>query len=459
MSNYSATVVRITNVRPHKDPLVERLSITNIFGNNVVVGKDTKVGDFGLFFPLESQIGLEFAQANDLIRRKDPAGTGKSVGGMFDENRRVRAQKFKGEESQGFFIPIDSLEVFAKANNIHPMDVSNIFEGEEFEKLTAAGREWIVSQKYVPRHPNKNTAVNPPRGRKVPKESKIIADQFRFHSNTAQLGKNIHKLNPTDLIAITWKMHGTSAIAGNVLVKKKLNWLEKLAKRFGVPVVETKYDMVYSSRRVIQNEFEEDRQQYYGYSIYTEVGKKNFEGKLQAGETVYYEIVGFTKDGGYIQKGFDYGCSAEGLLVTTDVQINPRPQNKIYVYRITRTAPDGTVLELSWSQVKERCKQIGVETVPEVWYGVAYELLPLTDWPDNILSFLKENFVRDQDSQFCLNKVPEEGICVRKEGLEIEVFKLKSFRFLEGETKALDKGETNIEDEVIDDGDPSTDRA
>jgi hypothetical protein len=95
MSNYSATVVRITNLRPHSN--ADRLICTNIFGNNIIVGKETQIGDLGLYFPLESQIGLEFAQANDLLRRKDE--NGKPAGGMFDENRRVRAQTFRGEKS------------------------------------------------------------------------------------------------------------------------------------------------------------------------------------------------------------------------------------------------------------------------------------------------------------------------------------------------------------------------
>ena len=83
MSNYLATVVQLNNLTKH--PNADRLQITNIFGNTVIVGLDAKIGDIGLFFPVESQIGLEFANANDLIRRKDE--NGKSVGGMFDTNR------------------------------------------------------------------------------------------------------------------------------------------------------------------------------------------------------------------------------------------------------------------------------------------------------------------------------------------------------------------------------------
>jgi hypothetical protein len=58
---------------------------------------------------------------------------------------------------------------------------------------------------------------------------------------------------------------------------------------------------------------------------------------------------------------------------------------------------------------------------------------------------LKKKFVNDSNSIFCNNPVPEEGICVRRDGLNIDIFKLKSFRFLEYETKNLDKGEIDIE--------------
>ena len=43
--------------------------------------------------------------------------------------------------------------------------------------------------------------------------------------------------------------------------------------------------------------------------------------------------------------------------------------------------------------------------------------------------------------------VPEEGIVIRKDRLYgFEAYKLKSFRFLELESKELDKGEENIEE-------------
>ena len=69
----------------------------------------------------------------------------------------------------------------------------------------------------------------------------------------------------------------------------------------------------------------------------------------------------------------------------------------------------------------------------------------------NFLGFLdrlSKRYVYDQPSQFCANKVPEEGIVIRTEGRRVEALKLKAWAFLEYEGKELDKGEANIEDET-----------
>ncbi len=420
--NYSATIVRISNLTKH--PNADKLQLTNIFGNVVIVGLDTKVGDIGVFFPIESQISEEFAKANDLIRRKDE--NGKAAGGMLEQNRRVRAIKLRGTPSMGLFLPLSSLSWFCPA----PVELQ---EGYEFEEMNGIP----ICCKYIPKTNQTNGSGKKKEGRK-PRESKIIPDQFRFHFDTAQLGKNIHKINPDDLIAITWKMHGTSAIVSNCLVKKKLGVLPGIAKFLGIEVVGSQYEYIYASRRVVKNSFFTTKQHFYNYDLWSEVGKQNFGDKLHKGETIYYEICGFLKDGGLIQKGYDYGCEAG--------------TNKIYVYRITQTSVDGSVVELQWNQVKDRSKELGVEYTPEIFYGKAndvtlpeYTLDTKEHWHENYLEMLKRDYVYDQDSKFCLHKVPEEGICVRKEGLGIEVFKLKAFRFLEHETKQLDENVVDIE--------------
>jgi hypothetical protein len=45
----------------------------------------------------------------------------------------------------------------------------------------------------------------------------------------------------------------------------------------------------------------------------------------------------------------------------------------------------------------------------------------------------------------CVNKVPDEGIVLRKEVIDIEPYKFKSFAFKMRETAEADNGEIDIE--------------
>jgi hypothetical protein len=56
--NYCATIVEVKNIIPLVN--CDNVVHTNIFGNLVVVSKDTKVGDVGIFFPPETQISKNF---------------------------------------------------------------------------------------------------------------------------------------------------------------------------------------------------------------------------------------------------------------------------------------------------------------------------------------------------------------------------------------------------------------
>lgn len=427
--NYKAVIVKLNGVRKHSN--ADRLSCVNIFGNNIIVGKDVKDGDIGVYFPLESALSKEFMYENSLNSSKELNRDSENKG-YFGKHGRVKAQKFRGENSMGFWMPLTCLSY---------LGVSDFEVGEEFEEVNGHP----ICSKYIP--PTKTQGSGIPKTGKAykKKESKVITNQFRFHYDTSQLGKNMHKINPEDVISISWKMHGTSAIASKVLCKKRLSWKEKVAKLLGIKVIETEYSYLYASRKVVKNEAITPNH-YYNYDLWTEVGKTHFEGKLHDGESVYYEIVGYTKDGSYIQKGFDYGCQQYG--------IEGEVSNRTYVYRVTRTAPDGSFIDLDWGQVKERCKELGVEYCPEIYYGkaddfyyhsVKEENQTLDSWRNELLLSLQEKYVYDQDSQFCINKVPEEGIVVRKEGLYLEAFKLKSFRFLEFESKQLDEEVIDIE--------------
>jgi len=425
--NYSAIVTRIKNIRRHSN--ADRLNCTNLLGNNVIIGLDTKEGDLGVFFPVESQLSKEFCAANDLIRRKDE--NGKPAGGMFDENRRVRAQKFRGESSMGFWVPLSYFEKFASHLGVAPF---HLREGDEFYNLE--GHK--VCEKYVVRHIHATGPAGENRKKKKVAATKIVEGQFHFHFDTSQLYRSLDKINPDDICVISWKWHGTSAVIGNILKTRKLSTTEKIARFFGAKIQETEYAYVAASRKVIKSEVN-DGGGYYGGDLWNDVMQRDFKGRLKQGEMIYGEIVGQLENGKWIQKDYDYGCAAN--------------TNKVYIYRITQTSPDGHVVELSYPQMKARALEIGHQVVPEIFYGPLRGLVPMfaaegvNEWRDRVLQFLKDAYVYDQDSKFCTNKLPEEGICLRVEGAAIQVYKLKSDRFYGYETALLDKGEVDMESE------------
>ena len=131
--------------------------------------------------------------------------------------------------------------------------------------------------------------------------------------------------------------------------------------------------------------------------------------------TIYYEIVGFTKEGAYIQKDYDYGC------VPSDTEYVEGKNYKIYIYRITTTNVDGKVHEWSAREVKIFCENNGLRPVTEYYYGYAKDLYPELNinehWTENFFEKLANDFYMEQDSPSCNNKVPHEGLVIKKENM------------------------------------------
>ena len=404
--NYQCTVVKLGKVEKH--PNADRLQITNIFGNTVIVGLDTKEGDIGLFFPIESQIGVEFAVANDLIRRKGEDG--KPAGGIFSENRRVRCQKLRGVPSMGFFCPLHFLKGIPGVETEPKL-------GDSFNELDGVQ----ICTKYVPRTNSKGRA-HIPNIRK--KHERYIKDQFKEHHDTENLFRNIDRVKDGDLLVYTWKLHGTSMRCGNVLVQRILSPLERLLRWFGVKIHETEYDFLIGSRTVIKDA-KNAPNGYYEKDLWTEVSNSYFKDKLHKGEMIYAEIVGYVPGTqSLIQKGYTYGCE-EGKC-------------EVYVYRITQTNLDGVSIDLSWEAVKQRCLNLSVKHVPEIKQEI-HQYMTHEMLEHHIKSTYLETGCHLQP------EMPEEGICLRIEGLQPQILKAKSIRFLELETKQLDTGEMDLE--------------
>ncbi len=441
--NYSAQIVEIKNIilLENSDNIVG----TNINGNHVIVSKDTKIGDLGIFFPVECSISGDFLKVNNLYRDKT-LNADNTKSGFFELNGRVRCVKLRGHRSEGFFIPISSIIGFIEG--YEDIEMWDIKEGISFDYID----DIKICEKYIIPNRQHSQGNGVKKGRKS-KISRIVKDQFRFHQDTEQLGRNLNKFTLDTPIQISIKVHGTSAISSNILCNKKLNAFQKLLLKLGFKFVITEYDNIYSSRKVLKNDDINKTQHFYTEDIWKK-GNDLLKEFIDKSMTIYYEIVGYLGDNTYIQKEFDYGCEPGKF--------------DIYVYRITITNIDGKVYEFTPEQIQMWCKQRGLKSVIEVYKGTIRNLFRVHQdknldlylqhtiygnesipWQENFLNLLRNDLEGGIEKRctICKNNVPFEGWVIRKlDTLDFEAYKLKSFLFLKKETEEIDKGIENVED-------------
>ena len=107
-ANYTATIVALKTFVDLAN--CDNVKAALIFGNSVIIGKDAQPGTVGVFFPLESQIDEEFLGANNLFRKAEYGNVEPEKKGFFEQHGRVKAAKFRGHKSEGFWIPLASLK-------------------------------------------------------------------------------------------------------------------------------------------------------------------------------------------------------------------------------------------------------------------------------------------------------------------------------------------------------------
>ena len=195
--------------------------------------------------------------SNNNLYRKSELNIDPTQKGYFEENGRIRCQKFRGHNSEGLFMPIESIQWAG---------VLELNLNDEFDELNGFSicKKYVVKQNRTPGSGGNKTS------KKTKKwESKLVDNQFKFHQDTSMLYKNLHRIHPQDLIDISYKVHGTSGISSYILCKRNLKWYEKVAKALGVHVVEQEYDYIYSSRKVIKNEeLNPNAQHFYNEDIW-----------------------------------------------------------------------------------------------------------------------------------------------------------------------------------------------
>ena len=365
-------IIKVKELKPHSN--ADRLQILTCFGNDTCVGLDVKIGDKGIYFPTDLQLSAEYCAENHLCRKK---ADGSPDTGYMDPNKRnVTAVRLRGERSDGLYMPLSSLE-FTGINieDLGVGDTIDIVNGVE------------ICRKYIPRG-TKSASGSQSAGNKVRKKKMPVAPLFSEHADTEQLAYNLSAFKPGDEIEITLKMHGTSQRTGYLPTLKgyKKNILDYILRREGTPIYDWGY--VSGTRRTVLEDFEGG---YYGSNAFREAHSKFFEGKLWKGESVYYEVVGFTHTGTPIMSScdnkklndkefvkqygdttvFSYGCSPTGKKILYGQDEDGAfsieqgvPQSDIYVYRMILTTEEGHVVEYSPDYMRYRCEQMGIKTVP-----------------------------------------------------------------------------------------------
>jgi hypothetical protein len=143
---------------------------------------------------------------------------------------------------------------------------------------------------------------------------------------------------------------------------------------------------------------------------------------------LYGEVIGYTEDGGAIQKNYTYD-----LLPG---------ENQLYVYRVAVVTNQGKVVDLPWDAVKAFCDQAGIKYVPELWRG-KHRDFDASEWIDIQLA---DQYI--QAVPLRMNKkFVDEGVCIRAEGLAPYILKAKSPIFLQHESKMLDEEAVDVEAE------------
>ena len=475
---YCCTVVRLGEILPIEGALT--VAKTEVKGRTIVVAKNCKSGDLMFYCSNQSQLNEDFLSINNLYQDYEHNANADEVTawlnshqsaseqeindykrkhrGYFNCKSQVRMTKLAGEISMGFLFGVDELVKWCPMAK--DFDFDSIV-GTEFD--TVNGELFI--QAYVPPVKEQPVALSreQKRNKKLLQYNRMIPGQFSFHYDTNLLECNMHRINPDHDVTISVKLHGTSFIIGNVLCKKpKFGGLyERMFLHLPKFLQFTKnaYDVVYSSRKVIQNA-NINTKKHNSYEVAPGAGLSRCFNKyyeilkeyIPEGITIYGEIVGYVEGtNSFIQKignGYDF-------------KMNPG-ENQLMIYRVTERTKDGQVHEYEISEVLSfthmlrdtliRCGKpeyaARIRDIDVLYTGPMKDLypdIPVDDnWRKNVLDRLKndKNFKMEELEPFCRLKVPREGIVLRINGDVIpEAFKLKCLRFLQKEGEAIDKQE------------------
>lgn len=410
--NYAAFIYEVTQTHPLDG--LDNLVGVNVGGYQALVPKTTKPGDRFVAVVAGTQISASYTMLLNL-HRDSSLNADKSQTGYLENNRRVKAIRLRGNASNALLLDISLFDV----------DLSGERVGTEFDHIN--GVEF--SRKFVV--PTKGNTNN---GGAIAKKHKsgVTTEQFPEHYDTPQWHRVSQDFAGKD-VTVTQKCHGTSLRAGWVEIDRPAKWYERL---FRLPA-QKEWKFVVGSRRVIKTEG--DGNHWYSTDIWTEYAQThNLAEALPKGVMIYGELIGWLPDGAPIQRGYTYNL--------------PKGQAALYIYRVTVAGADGTHYDLSDAAMREFAAQRGLKVVPllasfsrdEGGFLLGEFLETLTDTTlsdEDEWAFIEAPVPLSPDSP-C-----DEGVVIRAEGITPHVAKYKNPMFYEHESRSLDKGEADIEEQ------------
>lgn len=435
----TAIICRLTSIRKH--PNADKLNLATVLGNQVVIGLEHVDGELGMFVPTDMQLSHIYCLENNLYTLSAQAKLGLPAGaaGYLSEKRRVRSQRFRGEKSDGIFMPLSSLFWVGEATF------------KEGDAITEVNGNLICEKYYTPatlRAMKVGTAKTRKENLCFPKHKETA--QFRFHAESI----------PEDAVLyITEKLHGTSGRLGHVLNELPFpKWKQFLNTNIfhrGFFKPKSTYTYLNGSKNVILGKSSDTNGGYYGTNDFREEVVQGIT--LHKGELIFFEIVGYVHDNVPIMPLHD--VTKTGLK---DIQKafgnsihytygQPEGTRKIYVYKIATVNEDGQMMELSWPAMVGRCNELGLPHVPLLFGPTTLPHLAhiySTDGRSALRTVVEQLSAGTQGSTLNQAQI-REGVVVRVESKDgVSQLKSKSFEFgvLEG---YLSEDDSFVDPEVV----------
>lgn len=415
--DYAGVIVRLPE--PVALEGLDNLVGLQVLGSQSLVAKTSDYGELALVFTAGTQLSEEFAHKNNLYRHTDRNSDPKEAGYLGD-NRHLTSVKFRGHRSDALVVRLESLSYIKK------LDLSQFNEGDTFDRIG----DHEICRKFVSRQTHAQKTIE--KNKKI--FSRVDEKFLPQHYDTDNYFKNSHIIPENADVTVTQKLHGTSIRIANTIVSRQLTFVERFAKKFGATVMDKEYDYVYGSRRAIKGENNPNQADYYGSNVWVDAGTK-LVGKIPKGYLIYGELIGWTAEGAALQSKYTYQV--------------PQKTADLYIYRVATINPEGVVLDMTYDQIVEFCRDRDLKVVPLLWRGKYKDFKP-EDWVDfaghtELRRYKEDGYPQaiplDKDSP-C-----DEGVVVRAEGIAPYALKCKSATFVGHDNQIAETGTLDMEEE------------